>query len=104
MVENQCFRQATPSYRSIKVSYRPLHMAQGRCLCGGSRGRGVVLHSALPASGAPVLVAAAGSQQCLQSHLHECLEVIASLPSAVLLAFCCHLLSDQLSSAALCSP
>lgn len=42
----------------------------------------------------------AGSQQSLQSQLYKNLEIIASLPSAVLLAFCYHLLSDQLSSVA----
>ena len=31
------------------------------------------------------MLTTAGPQQCLQSHLHEGLEVIASLPSAVLL-------------------
>lgn len=36
------------------------------------------------AEGAPMFTTA-GPQQCLQSHLHKCLEVIASLPSAVLL-------------------
>lgn len=39
--------------------------------------------SALFAPGAPMF-ATTGPQQCLQSHLHKCLEVIASLPSAVL--------------------
>lgn len=105
--------------------------------------------SALPAPGAPMF-APARTQQSLQRHLHKSLEVIASLPSAVLrgdrtktdslagdtaghvtsvnhrlkervrpaqiapsfqsslgranaylLASCCHLLSDHLSSAAL---
>lgn len=39
--------------------------------------------SALFPPGAPMF-ASTGPQQRLQSHLHECLEVIASLPSAVL--------------------
>lgn len=39
--------------------------------------------SALSAPGAPVF-APAGAQQSLQRHLHKRLEVIASLPSAVL--------------------
>lgn len=42
------------------------------------------VRSALFAPGAAVF-AATGPQQCLQSHLHKRLEVIASLPSAVLL-------------------
>lgn len=42
-----------------------------------------LVHSALFAPGAPMFTTT-GPQQCLQSHLHKCLEVIASLPSAVL--------------------
>lgn len=42
------------------------------------------VRSALFPPGAAVF-AATGPQQCLQSHLHKRLEVIASLPSAVLL-------------------
>lgn len=41
------------------------------------------VHLALFAPGAPMFTTA-GPKQCLQSHLHKCLEVIASLPSAVL--------------------
>lgn len=41
------------------------------------------MFSALPAPSTPMF-ATAGSQQRLQSHFHEGLEVIASLPSAVL--------------------
>ena len=44
---------------------------------------GDVVRSALFAPGAAMFTAT-GPQQCLQSHLHKCLEVIASLPSAVL--------------------
>ena len=55
--------------------------------------------SALPAAGTPML-ASTGAQESLQSQLYEGLEITASLPSAVLLAFYCHLLSDHLSSAA----
>ena len=51
---------------------------------GGGRGGAMLVSSALPALRTRVLTTA-GPQQCLQSHLHEGLEVIASLPSAVLL-------------------
>lgn len=48
----------------------------------GSGGKAWAL-SALSAPGAPMF-APAGAQQSLQRHLHKRLEVIASLPSAVL--------------------
>lgn len=41
------------------------------------------VRSALSAPRTPMFTTA-GPKQCLQSHLHKCLEVIASLPSAVL--------------------
>ena len=50
---------------------------------GKKSGREESLFSSLPARRTPML-AVAGSQQCLQSHLYKCLEVIASLPSALL--------------------
>lgn len=49
----------------------------------GSGGGGTRALSALSAPGAPMF-APAGAQQSLQRHLHKRLEVIASLPSAVL--------------------
>lgn len=49
----------------------------------GLRGGGSVVRSALFAPGAAMFTTT-GPQQCLQCHLHKCLEVIASLPSAVL--------------------
>ena len=69
-----------PSVRGEQMLYR--EAAHKRPVCRPVAAGGGV-NSTLSAPRTPMLTTA-GPQQCLQSHLHKRLEVIASLPSAVL--------------------